>query len=269
EELSVVPCDRESRQKVRELEAFIDRCVLHYCNPWTLSQLPGAFRTYSLKVAFGQYWERNEISEQSRNQSPAIRSLVGLQQRQLVEARELIRQLEGQSLDDLIQIYCSLLDNLQNHRCHSNLTALLLGHVTSEKDNEQIVDCLGACSSPVYCSQDTEMGDSECCVSDPAKLEGDVLHLNETPLPILADLSMVQESTQWRTKVKETLQQLRQEWTFALRSKGERNTASFKELIDPTETEDLTDENWCEFSRDAKTLRIIAMVTMISNSCTE
>eukprot|EP00061_Rhincodon_typus_P009799 g33576.t1 len=43
------------------------------------------------------------------------------------------------SRDDLVHTYCSLFDNIQNYRYHRNLSALLLGQVTLEKDKEQIV----------------------------------------------------------------------------------------------------------------------------------
>ncbi|XP_048410612.2 uncharacterized protein LOC125463400 isoform X2 [Stegostoma tigrinum] len=410
----------------------------------------------ALREAFGQYWERNEISEQSDGQSPAIQSLVGLQQRQLAEVRELIRQLEGQSRDDLVHTYCSLFDNLQNHRYHRNLSALLLGQVTPGKDKEPIADHLGACSGPVQYGEGTVVVDSENCdqetvanqnvipmeqaqivkieqepapydsirmnefmaetdsgvsdlhnrgtqslraqedrvtisiVRDPfpetqkegeqgwispghrmsqseekesgqhisvdvdsmstlcekCETEGDraghclgeethikprelshipglqhevnmILISDEEKENVMKSLTLAQrkaeekrrrdkrrqtlrvqeclsivrnrastvdhpvlqcysekhhtrdlhkEYTQWRTKVKETLEQLQQERTFALRSKGERNTASFRELVDPTETEDLTDENWREFSKDVKALELITMGTGVECS---
>ncbi|XP_032895843.1 uncharacterized protein LOC116985269 isoform X2 [Amblyraja radiata] len=64
---------------------------------------------------------------------------------------------------------------------------------------------------------------------------------------------LLKESVHWRTKVRETLEHLRQERTFILRSKGERNTASFNELFNPVETKDFTDgKNQSEHSKEVQ-----------------
>ncbi|XP_062928241.1 uncharacterized protein LOC134359215 [Mobula hypostoma] len=78
----------------------------------------------------------------------------------------------------------------------------------------------------------------------------------DRPLPqtcgqVVHNTYLHEESEHWRTRVRETLEQLRQERTFILRSKGERNRASFKELLDPVETKDLTDgKNRSEHSQE-------------------
>ncbi|XP_072327334.1 uncharacterized protein [Scyliorhinus torazame] len=375
----------------------------------------GHLQLQVLKEAFVRHWEKKELSEHLREQSPAIEGLINLQQRQLSEVRKVTRQLEEQSLNDLVHTFWSLHDDFQRHHCHSNLAAMLLGPDPREKDNEQIGDGLESSIGPVQDRMDKTEPDLDTHTNNLAEVKGDELHFGETPEQILGDFPAVQdpisdaqkveeqgenviclpssqsrqekndpllprdeesarsvseecgakgkhdqepdeqppiedrrprelpcitgpqrevnmiliseeekesvirsltlaqrkagerrqrdrerqtlrvqeclsiarnktspgdrpflqthsqdihtghlhqESIHWRTRVKETLEHLRQERTFALRAKGERNTASFKELVDPTETNDLTDkENPSECSRDTRPLKIVAKVT--------
>ncbi|GCB85055.1 hypothetical protein scyTo_0025700 [Scyliorhinus torazame] len=98
----------------------------------------GHLQLQVLKEAFVRHWEKKELSEHLREQSPAIEGLINLQQRQLSEVRKVTRQLEEQSLNDLVHTFWSLHDDFQRHHCHSNLAAMLLGPDPREKDNEQI-----------------------------------------------------------------------------------------------------------------------------------
>ncbi|XP_069764079.1 uncharacterized protein [Narcine bancroftii] len=88
-----------------------------------------------LEKAFILYWERKETT----TQNPAVTGLMELQFRQLARVQELVQQMEGQSVEDLVNIYCLLHNDLWNNRHYSNLTPMFLGPVTSQMDMDQIV----------------------------------------------------------------------------------------------------------------------------------
>ncbi|XP_038667590.1 uncharacterized protein LOC119973466 isoform X2 [Scyliorhinus canicula] len=160
----------------------------------------GHLQLQVLKEAFVRYWERNEFSEHLREQSPAIQGLINLQQRQLSEVRKVTRQLEEQSLNDLVHTFWSLHDDFRSHHCHSNLAAMFLGPDPQEKDNEQIGEGLESSIGPVQDRMDKTEPDSDTHTINLAEVKCDELHFSETPV---GDFPVVQDPVSDAQKVVE------------------------------------------------------------------
>ncbi|XP_072922829.1 uncharacterized protein [Hemitrygon akajei] len=103
-----------------------------------------------LEEAFILYWQKKEITVQSKSQSPAIVGLMELQLMQMTRVRQLTQQMEGQSVNDLINTYCSLHSDLRNNQHYNNLAAMFLGLVTPEMDIDQIGQAWGSAAVAVH-----------------------------------------------------------------------------------------------------------------------